>query len=491
MSRKPCRNSRFTSPPRAITLPGGNVIVEQSWELLPDWGRNSLYARKVNGFDPDMQRDQYEQQWNVPSPAMGRRLTDPDNPNCPLSRFVGNRRAKECLSRAAFAAWNRPNHCCADQSFALFGPSSSGKTTLARLFGETVLLPVVEVQPKSIRDSRDLYKTIELKLEQTVVDTDEGPTCLKMVKPNPFVYSDPTMLAPPCVVFIDEVHALPRNLVPELLKATEPKDGMLTIENGWFADCRNVCWIIATTERGRLFPALDSRFRKIHLEMYGTDDIARIVQLNRPHWNMPLCGLASWYCGRVPREALAFASDMETEWEQNGGGDWEAIAARVARSHGIDRYGLTRQRLNVLVALGQVGAVSKGRMVDYAGCGIEELEKFVMPALLVATTDDPAMVAVTNKGYAITWRGVEELDRRGIPHRGAEVVADGHEKLDFGAWDSDDFGTEEDSVPQAVARALSAPAPPLLPPPVATPPAPRNLVDILGDMADLVARTGQ
>jgi hypothetical protein len=198
---------------------------------------------------------------------------------------------------------------------------------------------------------------------------------------------------------------------------------------------------------------------------------------------------------------------METEWEQNGGGDWEAIAARVARSHGIDRFGLTRQRLNVLVALGQVGAVSRGRMADYAGCGIEELEKFVMPALLIATVDDPAMVAVTNKGYAITWRGIAELDRRGIPHRGAEVVADGHEKLDFGTWDSDDFGTEEQAVakmlpapkkrsnsPPPYLPAMSPPAAPFLPPPVVpsppitvptmTPPAPRTLTDILRDMAE-------
>ena len=103
------------------------------------------------------------------------------------------------------------------------------------------------------------------------------------------------MLVPPCVVFIDEVHALARNLVPELLKATDPNDGMLTIENGWFADCRRVCWVIATTERGLLFPALDSRFRKIHLEMYGAEDIARIVHLNYPTWNMPLCRLVSRY----------------------------------------------------------------------------------------------------------------------------------------------------------------------------------------------------
>ena len=49
---------------------------------------------------------------------------------------------------------------------------------------------------------------------------------------------------------------------------------MMTIENGWFADCRRVCWIIATTERGLLFPPLDNRFRKIHLEMYGAEEIA-------------------------------------------------------------------------------------------------------------------------------------------------------------------------------------------------------------------------
>ena len=138
---------------------------------------------------------------------------------------------------------------------------------------------------------------------------------------------------------------------------------------------------------------------------------------------------------------------MEQEWDLNGGGDWEAVAARVARSLEIDRYGLTRQRLVVLVALGQLGAASKGRMADFAGCGLEELEKFVMPALLVATADDPAMVVVTNKGYAVTRRGLEELDRRGIPHRGEEVVAEGGQRLDFGSYDPDDFGVDDPPSP--------------------------------------------
>jgi Holliday junction resolvasome RuvABC ATP-dependent DNA helicase subunit len=445
MTRKPCRNARFIGKPRqdTITTPDGieHTITIRRWELLPDWGCNSIDTAPINGFNPDMQNDQYEMRFSVPTPETRHWISDPRNPRCPLSRFVGNENARERLSRAAYAAWSRSDHCCSDQSFALLGPTSAGKTTLARLFGEMVMLPFIEIQPKSVRDSRDLFMAISVKLERTVIQFEDGPKSLKMVKPDPEETNDASMLVPPCVVFIDEVHALARNLVPDLLKATDPSDGMLTIENGWFADCRRVCWVIATTERGLLFPALDSRFRKMHLEMYGADDIARIVHLNYPTWNMPLCRLVSRYSSRVPREALAFAADIRLEHEQNGG-NWKNIAARVARSHGIDRFGLTRQRLNILVALGQLGAVSRGRMCDIARCRIEELEKFVMPALLIANAEDPAMVAVTSQGYAVTWHGIEELEKRGIPHRGAEVVVGGHEKLDFGAWDSDGFGVK-------------------------------------------------
>ena len=316
-----------------------------------------------------------------------------------------------------------------------------------------------------------------------------GLFSLKMVKPDPEYDADPTMLVPPCVVFIDEVHALPRNLIPDLLKAVDPGDGMMHIEDGWFANCRNVCWIIATTERGMLFPAFDSRFRKVRLEMYGAEEIAAIVRLHHPTWNLPLCRLATRYAGRVPREALAFAADMELEWERNGGAaDWEALAAQVARSHGIDRYGLTHQRLNVLVALGQVGAVSKGRACDYAECGIEELEKFVMPALLVSTVSEPAMVAVTNKGYAVTRRGLEELDRRGIPHRGEAVVADGGQRLDFGSYDPDDFGTADAPLlPPPVAKPLLLPAPV----PVVAPPPSSSGIGILAAVEQVLKALGR
>ena len=56
---KPCRNSRWFGPPKefSVTTPDGvpHTIIERPFELLPDYGRASLHARTINGFNPDMQ----------------------------------------------------------------------------------------------------------------------------------------------------------------------------------------------------------------------------------------------------------------------------------------------------------------------------------------------------------------------------------------------------------------------------------------------------
>ena len=436
--KKSAPNIRFTGPSVKLT----DTMTMTPWEFVPDYGQPAVNTAPINGYNPDSQTEQFEIEFPVPTPEERRWISDPNNPQCPLYRFIGNAKAKERLSRAVYAAWGRPNHCCSDQSFALLGPSSAGKTTLARLYGEAVGLPFIEIQPKAVQNSRQLYMEIYNKLKNTVIPFAEGPKSLILLPADPECTNDPNMIVSPCVVFIDEVHALNRNIVPELLKATEPKDGMLSIGEGWYADCRNVCWIIATTERGLLFPPFENRFRKVQLDMYGADEIAQIMHLNHPSWNKPLCQLVAKYSSRVPREALAFAVDMQLERDKNGG-DWKSIAARVARSHDIDRFGLTKKRLAILVALGQIGAVSKNRMCDFAQCQLEELERFQMPALLACTATEPAMVVVTSKGYAITHQGLAELEKRGIPHRGDEVVAGGLQKLDFGDFDADNFGDED------------------------------------------------
>ena len=309
MTWKPCKNSRLIGSPKEITLPDGHVITEQEFVLTPGYGRTNVEFIRNGRFNPDDQHTQYQQVWQIPSDADRRRWTDPNNPNCPLSRFIGNAEAKKVMQRTAYAAWGRRNHCFADLSFAMVGPASSGKTTLARLFGETVLLPFIEVPPNGIHSCSEAFDHIAVTLERTInTDNPNDPFSLKMVKP---FGNDPTMIVPPCLVFIDEVHGLPRDIRDGLLKAIESKDRMFCIDNGWFADTKNVCWVVATTERGKLFGPFDSRFTKVELEMYGAEDIAAIVHLDHPGWNLPLCRLAARYASRVPREALDFAKAME------------------------------------------------------------------------------------------------------------------------------------------------------------------------------------
>ena len=62
------------------------------------------------------------------------------------------------------------------------------------------------------------------------------------------------------------------------------------------------------------------------------------------------------------------------------------------------------------------------------------------------------MVAITSQGYQITGHGIKELEERGIPHRGDEVVADGVQKLDFGGYDPDDFVELPTPVPPVVQK---------------------------------------
>jgi replication-associated recombination protein RarA len=64
------------------------------------------------------------------------------------------------------------------------------KTTLVRLYAETVKLPFIEISPKSVKTLNDLFKIISWNL--IVKSSAEGTEYFQL---------------PPCVIFIDEVHA--------------------------------------------------------------------------------------------------------------------------------------------------------------------------------------------------------------------------------------------------------------------------------------------
>ena len=356
-----------------------------------------------------MEIEQKELVFAVPD-AEGRRwLVNPENPNFRLNHFIGNKEAVRRLSRAIFAAFGRENRDCSDYSFALCGPASTGKTYLAKLFAKVLGLPFVVIEPQSVRKVQDIFDEIEKACVEfkghdiSLVEYDGGRYFL-----------------PPMVVFIDEVHNLKNSVVQGLLKATEPNDRLMVTENGYEVRTDKVCWMIATTDRGDLFDAFDTRFQKVNLRLYSKEEMAQIIKMNNPDWEDEICMLVAKYNSQVPREALAFARDMRVEQEMSGD-SWSEVAATVAKDHEIDEYGMTFKRVEILRSLGQK-PISLAQLPFVIHVKEEELRKFIMPPLMSRTPDQEPMVTVSSRGYTITPAGLSELDKRGIPHRGLKSM---------------------------------------------------------------------
>ena len=121
---------------------------------------------------------------------------------------------------------------------------------------------------------------------------------------------DGSFQAPPCIVFIDEVHQLARKVEQGLLAATENKTHRLETETGTVLDTFNVCWMIATTDRGLLFDAFDTRFSKVVFQNYSREEVTRIIKVHNPVIPDAICGAIARLCGPVTREALDFAIEV-------------------------------------------------------------------------------------------------------------------------------------------------------------------------------------
>jgi Holliday junction resolvasome RuvABC ATP-dependent DNA helicase subunit len=364
-----------------------------------------------------MHKEQYQRTFGLMSESDRRLAVDRTNPACPLSEFIGNEDAVARLSRAAYIALGNETHQV-KRSFAFLGMASCGKTLLARLFGRTINLPFIEISPKAVRNINDVVTKINEVLSVSYTWTGERNASGKRVGYDLSLEAvrdedgneTNRLVIPPCIVFFDEVHALSDAIVQGLLKATEPNDAMLQTDK-WNIDCSNVCFMIATTDRGRLFDAFDTRFTKIFLNPYNAKEMAKIVSYEHP-LHPRVCALIAKYGGRIPREVLQFANDVVDEHAMNNG-KWDEIVRKVAKEWGKDELGMSSQHLKILVALSN-GPISKGRLSDIIGCKEEELENFIMPELLICTDDQPALVSVNSKGFSISEAGLEQLAVRGI-----------------------------------------------------------------------------
>jgi len=309
----------------------------------------------------------------------------------PLASMVSNEDAVARLQRFAKQFWQpgpKPR-------FALLGPASVGKTTFARAYGAEIDVPFVELQPHSILKVDNVYDCVVNECGRQV--------------------------APECVVFIDEVHALTSRITAGLLKAIEPKDGILTTERKRNLNCCNVSWVVATTSVGELSGPFVSRFSHIQLDCYTRREISQIVGMNYPRFNPGLCTEIARCSGMVPREALLFAGEVQAEADLTGE-ELAEIIKIVAEQNDIDEFGMTEQRVNTLKALG-FGPRALACLCADVGVESKEMTRFILPPLMARTEERPVpLVTTSSRGKCITPAGLRELTKRKIKHLGTEAM---------------------------------------------------------------------
>lgn len=384
-----------------------------------------------------------------PSEEQVRIALSQNNHSCPLNNIIvsddneGNMRT---LRRFAFTAMKRFNRSCRGCNFGIYSTSGQGKTYIVKQWAKTIGIPFVFVQASSLTDTWSLFEQIRTQIENHEFHGDmlytppNGNTKFPKIVEWRNDEDGTDYNVPPCIVFIDEAHLIPRKMMQGgLLNAMERDDGIMAVRPaGVKADAltvnmREVCWVAATTERGRLFDALENRLSTaIEWHPATSEQLAKIVKMRLDEYvankelpfSMPdeACLSVAKY-RRIPREAISFAQKVVQQKDMMPSDSWDEAIERIAKDIGIDDHGFTNKQVAILTALGQ-RPIAESRLASVAKCRDEQVQRFELPFLMSYDGEGPLVVAVSGKGMAITVAGLKELDRRGIPHKGHRITAE-------------------------------------------------------------------
>jgi Holliday junction resolvasome RuvABC ATP-dependent DNA helicase subunit len=326
----------------------------------------------------------------------------------PFKDYVGQVSAVERLLDLVYQGYSNEHHAVSE-NVMLAGPPSTGKTTLVKMFVESLQIPAVFTDSNQINGGvfagdkkvpRGVDTVMHLMLDawsRTPFGVFSGK------KTGSFTAYD----VPPMVVFLDEIHGLGRQTADALLKATERADAMLFGRDS-VMNCKNVTWVGATTDWGKLPPAFRTRFMRIDLEPPTSDEVVHIVKLNYPVLSMETCRKIVFYGSLVPRETLAFARSVQ-RYAERSGQKTEDCVWECAQREGIDQWGMHKKRLEILKVLKETN-LNLRNLSAAISCEGEEVTKHWLPPLLFAR---PPLVKFDSQNYSITQTGLEELAKRG------------------------------------------------------------------------------
>lgn len=317
--------------------------------------------------------------------------------------FVGNENALRQLTRdLVVALLQDPPHL--SKNILLQGLPSVGKTELARRIARALGLPFVHLDGPSLASRERLFRLIDGQLG----DTGSGPVDVGSEG------AAKVLEYPPFVVFVDEVHLVPRAVQESLLTMLEPGERRARL-NDRIALVRQATFIFATTRASKLDPAMRSRLNRIDLRPYELGEVAEMVRRRVEAeygltWEDDVYLEIARLSRLVPRLAFVLAEDVRNEMIANPAPKsvlQHLDAVRMSKE--LDENGLRVLDLEYLEALERAGRpLGEDSIANQLGTvDRDEVVDEIEPALLRMR-----LIERTQGGRVITRAGAEYLARR-------------------------------------------------------------------------------
>lgn len=314
--------------------------------------------------------------------------------------FIGNEAAVRRISNDLLRALiDNPPHL--SKNYLLTGQPSTGKTELARRMAAALDLPFVRLDGRGVGTRERLFELVNGELNQQGLRASQVSQQAGL----------PVIEYPPLIIFIDEVHLVPRSVQESLLTMLEAADRTVTLQNQ-VARVNRATFLFATTRASDVDAAFRSRCAEVQLREYDLNEVADILSRRFAHGWPPEIYRTIARLGRlVPRVAIELARELETEMTVSEYPERriEEHLDEVRKAREIDTSGLTATDIAYLDTLaraarpvGEQAIVNMLRTVDKERI-VDEVEPFLLRL---------GLIQLGTRGREITAEGTRYLLQR-------------------------------------------------------------------------------